>query len=164
MILLAPDVLAFLATTRVAHLATVSVDGSPLVLPICFAVESAATGSRLFLALDEKPKRRAPDALERVRNIQAHPRVAVVADRWSEDWTRLAWVHLRGTARVLLPDVAADTTLHAIAVTLLRTKYAQYAAMALTTRPAIAIAIEHVTTWGDLSPDTPGRPHGPEAT
>jgi PPOX class probable F420-dependent enzyme len=139
---LEPPVRAFLASTRVARLATVDAQGDPLVLPICFAVEDA----RLYLSLDEKPKRRDPLDLERVRNLRAHPRVAVVADRWDEDWSRLAWVHLSGTARVVLPHEDS----HGHAVALLRAKYSQYTSMALDTRPVIAMDIERVKTWGVL--------------
>ena len=112
-----------------------------------------------------------------MRNLAANPRVAVVADRWSEDWARLAWVHLSGTARVLEPppgagadptamgalphDAAAavpreaalptDAALHRRAVALLREKYAPYRAMALQARPAIVMEIERVKTWGPLA-------------
>jgi len=142
---LAPDVAAFLAAARVARMATVDAAGAPLVLPICFAL----SGTRLFLSLDEKPKRRGPLDLERVRNVRANPRVAVVADRWDEDWSRLAWVHLSGTARLALPDDEAET--HRAAVALLREKYPSYRAMAIEARPLIAIDIERVKTWGALA-------------
>jgi PPOX class probable F420-dependent enzyme len=138
-----PAVVAFLTATRVAHFATVHADGTPLVLPVCFAVEDP----HVFISLDEKPKRRDPLDLERVRNLQAHPRVAIVADRWDEDWTRLAWVHLSGTARILLSDTG-DADLHRQAITLLRAKYSQYATMALESRPVIAVQIDAVKTWG----------------
>ena len=128
-------------------MATVDAEGAPLVLPVCFAVSAG----RLFVALDEKPKRRDPLDLERVRNLRANPRVAIVADRWDEDWSRLAWVHLSGTARVILPDEEPDT--HAKAVMLLRDKYPPYRTMALESRPLIVIAIERVKTWGTLGCD-----------
>jgi PPOX class probable F420-dependent enzyme len=146
---LAPDVIAFLAAARVARMATVDAEGAPLVLPVCFAV----TGGRLFVALDEKPKRRDPLDLERVRNLRANPRVAVMADRWDEDWSRLAWVHLGGTARVILPGEEAEV--HALAVALLRDKYPPYRRMALEARPLIVVAIERVKTWGALAPPVP---------
>ncbi|MFI5401272.1 MAG: TIGR03668 family PPOX class F420-dependent oxidoreductase [SAR324 cluster bacterium] len=141
-----PDVVAFLAAARVARMATVDSAGAPLVLPICFAV----SGTRLFLSLDEKPKRRDPLDLERVRNLRANPRVAVVADRWDEDWSRLAWVHLSGTARLAMPGEERET--HGAAVALLREKYPPYRRMAIETRPLIAIDIERVKTWGTLVP------------
>ena len=162
-LMLAPEVAAFLAAARVAHLATADRAGQPLVLPVCFAVQ----GHRLFMSLDEKPKRRAPRELKRVRNILENPRVAVVADRWDEDWRRLAWVHLSGTARVLEPPLPAapsadreavdreaaeaDAALHRFAVLLLREKYAPYRGMDLDGRPALAMEIERVATWGLLT-------------
>ena len=152
---LAPDVVAFLAAARVARMATVDAGGAPLVLPVCFAV----SGGRLFVSLDEKPKRRDPLDLERVRNLRANPRVAVVADRWDEDWSRLAWVHLSGTARVALPGEQPDT--HRLALALLRDKYPPYRRMALETRPLIAIEIERVKTWGPLALPAPLAPPAP---
>ena len=53
----------------------------------------------LYTAVDEKPKR--TRALQRLRNIEANPRVEVLIDRWDEDWSRLWWVRLRGTARIV---------------------------------------------------------------
>jgi len=170
---LEPVVIAFLAAARVAYLATVGRGGAPLVLPVCFVVlDASGPDARLIVSLDEKPKRKPPRELERVRNLVANPRVAVVADRWSEDWTRLAWVHLSGTARVLEPPLGAgadpaavapappnaaaaalppDAALHQRAVALLREKYAPYRAMALESRPAIVMEIERVKTWGPLA-------------
>ncbi len=163
-VVLEPAVISFLTAARVAHLATVDRTGAPLVLPVCFVVlADAGQGARLVVSLDEKPKRKPPHALERVRNLADHPQVAVVADRWSEDWARLAWVHLSGTARVLEPalpgapvqpgsseDLAPDAALHRRAIALLREKYAPYRAMDLDARPAIVMQIERVRTWGAL--------------
>jgi len=146
---LEPAVIAFLAAARVAHLGTVGASGAPLVVPICFALHR----SRLFLSLDEKPKQRDPRELQRVRNLRANPRAAVVADRWDEDWTRLAWVHLSGPARVIesgAEAMSADADLHTVAIALLREKYLQYRDMDLDDRPAIVMEIERVKTWGPL--------------
>ena len=51
----------------------------------------------LYTPLDDKPKRTDdPLTLARVRDIAADPRVSILADRWDEDWTRLAWLRAEG--------------------------------------------------------------------
>ena len=65
-------------------------------MPVCFYLE----GRTLYITVDEKPKR-ADIPLEQIRNIQENPAVAVTVDRWDEDWTRLAWIMLRGPADIL---------------------------------------------------------------
>ena len=68
--------------------------GRPHVVPVCFAV----AGDTCWIAIDEKPKQAPARGLKRLRNIAANPHVALVADRWDEDWSRLGWVMLRGRA------------------------------------------------------------------
>jgi PPOX class probable F420-dependent enzyme len=126
---------------RVAHLATADAAGVPQVVPVCFAL----AGGTVFIAIDAKPKRPGPAAaLKRLRNIAANPAVAIVFDRYDEDWTRLGWVMLRGRAEIL-HGAAAEP-----AQALLRARYAQYAAMNLAGLPVIAIRIEAARDWGRL--------------
>ena len=66
----------YLADHRVAHLATTDADGRPSLVPICYADD----GRAIYSALDQKPKRVAPAALQRVRNLRAHPEVALLVD------------------------------------------------------------------------------------
>ena len=134
----------FLASRRVAHLATADADAVPHVVPVCFAL----AGDTLYTAIDEKPKRGSPARLKRLRNIAENPQVAVIADRYDEDWTRLAWVMLRGRAEIL-----TDCAEHAEAQKLLCARYAQYSLMRLETLPVIALRIARVTVWGDLAAD-----------
>lgn len=125
------------------RLATVDPSGAPDLVPICFCVR----GRRLYSVIDEKPKRAAPMALKRMRNLLADPRLAVVVDHYEENWGRLGWVLLRGSAEVLSSGPA-----HRSALALLREKYPQYRAMALETRPLIRMNIQSVRSWGDLTP------------
>ena len=81
-----------------------------------------------------------------MQNILANPTVAVVVDRYDEDWARLGWVMLRGQAEIL-----ADGSEHDDAQTLLRSRYPQLAAMQIAHLPVIALRIEQVTSWGNLS-------------
>src|SRR5438105_13142675 len=90
---------AWLATRRVAHLATAGPDGAPHVVPVCFAWDGAA----FHIPLDAKPKRVAPTRLKRVRNILANPQIALLCDTYDEDWTRLGYLLIHGTAAVVDP-------------------------------------------------------------
>jgi len=130
---------AFLDRQRVAHLATADAAGAPHVVPICFA----RLDETLYVAIDEKPKRGSPGQLRRVRNILANPRVAIVADIYSEDWSRLAFVLVTGSARLL---EGGHEQRRAIAA--LRARYPQYASMALEERPVIAVDVARTTSWG----------------
>jgi PPOX class probable F420-dependent enzyme len=135
---------AFLAAARSATLATIDPSGRPRPVPVCFVV----LGDVAYTPLDEKPKRDAdPRALARVRDVLADPRVTMLADRWDEDWGRLAWIRLRGTAALLEPGPGGAE--HARAVAALRAKYPQYGSHALEGRPVIRIAIDGVAAWGD---------------
>ncbi|KHK96702.1 F420-dependent protein [Microbacterium mangrovi] len=86
---------ARLAAARVARLATVGDDGRPHVVPITFAVED----DLVFTAVDHKPK--STRRLQRLRNIARNPRVALLADEYVDDWTRLWWVRADGVATVV---------------------------------------------------------------
>lgn len=126
---------------------TLAADGRPRPVPIAYAFEDAPQGLIVYSALDEKRKTVAdPRALARVRDIGTRPRVAVLVDRWEEDWAHLAWVRLDGTATVL---EATDTSAgeHAHAVRMLRERYPQYATHNLEGRPVIRIAVERVSGW-----------------
>jgi PPOX class probable F420-dependent enzyme len=130
----------FLEQSRVAHLATANRDGIPHVVPVCFCLDARS----LYITVDEKPKR-ADIALKRIRNIQENPAVAVTADRWDEDWTRLAWVMIRGSAEILPTGNEHDK-----AQDLLRLRYPQYRSMELSSLPVIAVRIRRVLSWGAL--------------
>jgi len=107
---------ALFAAARVARLATVSAAGAPHVVPVCFAV----AGGAIYTAVDHKPKRTSD--LARLVNIAAEPRVALLADHYEDDWTRLWWVRVDGEARVVAAGDEHDRALHALAAA-----YAQYA-------------------------------------
>jgi PPOX class probable F420-dependent enzyme len=104
------------ASAAVAHLATVRGDGAPHVVPVCFAI----AGGIIYTAVDGKPKR-TPD-LARLANIAAEPRVALLADRYEDDWTRLWWVRVDGVARLVTDAGERDRALEALAAA-----YLQYA-------------------------------------
>ncbi len=132
----------FLDSRRVAHLATADGTGAPHVVPVCFAL----SGDSVYITIDEKPKRDGARGLKRLANIAENPAVALVADRYDDgDWSRLAWVMLRGRAEVLEAG-----TEHGEAQALLCARYPQYRGMALEPLPVIAIRVERTTSWGAL--------------
>ena len=133
-----PDQQAFLARMRVARLATADAAGQPHVIPIVFAADD----QNVYSPLDEKPKRVAPSQVKRVRNLLANPQVGIVVDEYHEDWTRLVWMMVTGTATVV-----EDGESHAAGVRLLEEKYPQYRMMPLASRPIIVVTPRKVTTW-----------------
>ena len=132
---------SFIDAHQVARLATADAKGVPHVVPICFVV----LGNTLYLTIDEKPKQDVR-RLKRLRNIAENDQVAVIVDRYDDDWSQLGWVMLRGPAEIV--ETGPD---HAAAQAALKTRYPQYRAMQLAGLPVIAIRIARVTRWGCLT-------------
>jgi PPOX class probable F420-dependent enzyme len=142
----------FLDRARVAHLATADRNAAPHLVPVCFCLD----GTSVYVTVDEKPKR-TDVPLKRIRNIHENPAVAVSVDRWDEDWTRLAWIMLRGSAEILTGGAEHDQ-----AQRQLRQRYKQYRTMDLAKLPVIAVRIERVLSWGALDdPATTAEPPSP---
>lgn len=141
--------LRYLATARVGRLATADGDGRPHVVPVCFAL----TDDGIVTPIDEKPKEGPPEALQRSRDIRENPRVVLLVDHYTETWSQLGWLQVRGTATHRTPGDAD----HSLAVTALRDKYDQYAEHALEDRPIIHLAPERVVSWGQLKPPSSPR-------
>ncbi|MGW7680755.1 TIGR03668 family PPOX class F420-dependent oxidoreductase [Kribbella sp. NPDC054772] len=123
---------ARVAAARVGRLATVGEDLRPHLVPVTYAVH----GDKLFIAIDQKPK--TTTALQRLRNIEANERVAVLVDEYEEDWTHLWWVRVDGVARVAVE--------HAAAVDLLVAKYPQYDGDP-PRGPVIVVRVERWSGW-----------------
>lgn len=123
------------ATARVARLATASADARPHLVPIVFAL----TGDVLYTAVDAKPK--TTTALRRLANIAENPAVAVLADHYADDWTRLWWVRADGTARLV--DDGDET---ASALRLLAARYPAYVAQP-PPGPVIAVDVARWSGW-----------------
>jgi PPOX class probable F420-dependent enzyme len=144
---------AFISGARRATLATTAPDGRPRLVPICFALsaqDDAIGRARLYMPLDEKPKRDPdPRSLARVRDLLVLPQATLLVDRWDEDWARLGWVRLYGTGEVLEPE-PREVEEHAAAVDALRAKYPQYETQAIDVRPIVRFAIDRVVSWGAL--------------
>lgn len=87
---------SLLGAARVARLATIRLgDGTPRLVPITFALVDGLVVS----AVDRvKPKRHT--RLARLRDIDADPRVGLLADHYDDDWSQLWWVRMDATAEV----------------------------------------------------------------
>jgi PPOX class probable F420-dependent enzyme len=120
----------------VARLATVTPDGRPHLVPVCFAL--LATGDRdvIVSGTDEKPKRSL--SLQRLRNLRANPAAALIVDHYEDDWTRVWWVRIDGRGRVLDDGPERDSAIDA-----LREKYVQYEQVGL---PGAVLVID-VERW-----------------
>ena len=133
------------------HLATADGRGRPSVVPVVFVLD----GGKVYTPIDGKPKGDA-GALRRIRNIRENPAVAFLVNRYNEDWTRLAFVHIRGTAAILSAESAesgpADSDEFPRAETLLREKHSQYRSVPLGGPEGLMIRINPTscTAWGQL--------------
>lgn len=119
----------------IARLATVDPAGRPRVVPCCFALD----GDVAYSAVDHKPKR--TTRLARLDDIRGNPSVCLVVDHYEDDWSKLWWVRLDGSARVV-----EDGPDRQRGVDLLVAKYRQYQERA-PAGPVIVIAVEHRRSW-----------------
>ncbi|KWW97439.1 F420-dependent protein [Carbonactinospora thermoautotrophica] len=122
------------AAARVAHLATAGADGAPRLVPVTFAL----VGEVIATAVDAKPKR--TRQLRRLRDIAENPRVAVLADHYEEDWTRLWWVRADGEASVRHGEERGPYLAALVA------KYPQYRQVS-PDGPVILIRVDRWTGW-----------------
>jgi PPOX class probable F420-dependent enzyme len=105
---------AIIEGARRAVLSTVDRNARPHSVPVCFAVRR----DELISPIDHKPK--SGGVLARVRNLEANPNATLLFDHWDEDWTRLGWVMVTGTAHMEQPPRASE---------LLLDRYEQFRAM-----------------------------------
>ena len=133
-----------LEQARVARLATVDARGVPHIVPVCFVYLSRV----FYTAIDLKPKRIEPSRLARLKHIQAAPHVALLVDKYDDDWSQLWYVLARGRAK-LVPDSAKRE--RTAAIRSLRAKYPQYAAGMLADNAIlIRITPERIISWGNI--------------
>jgi PPOX class probable F420-dependent enzyme len=105
-----------LVEARVARLGLVDDEGHPRVLPVTFVLHD----TRLWTAVDRKPKRVPEREPARVGFLRRNPRAALTVDRYDDDWSRLAWVQVLGDVTVLEVGDEPD------ALAALTAKYPQY--------------------------------------
>lgn len=149
------------AAARHAYLATADADGVPHLVPVAFALISAAdsttddavadagaggpAGDEIVVAVDHKPK--TTRDLKRVRNLAENPRVAFLVDRYDDDWAHLWWVRADGVA-VVEHEVEPAPEGHeseprAAALDALAARYPQYGER----RPDGPLIMVRVTRW-----------------
>jgi PPOX class probable F420-dependent enzyme len=126
-----PDIAERVAAARIGRLATVTADGRPHVVPVCFAMYEGV----IVTAVDAKPK--STRALRRLENVRATGRASLLVDHYEEDWTRLWWVRVDCSAAVVDWAAAIDT---------LAAKYEQYRE-ARPAGPVIALTPEAWRSW-----------------
>ena len=125
------EVLAMVHEARRAILGTLDGRGRPHLVPITFALRSG----EIVTAVDHKPK--GTRTLARVANVKRSPDVTVLIDRYDEQWIRLAWVMVRGIARLEPPGAATGA---------LSARYPQYRSFP-PQGEVIAIAPESIAWW-----------------
>ena len=126
------------ASARVARLATVRPDGTPHLVPVTFALLDAT----VYSVVDAKPKR--TGELQRLENVRANPRAALLVDHYEEEWRYLWWVRADGTARILEPEEPEARR----AVAALRERYPQQRAAG----PVLAVEVERWIGWSAGGP------------
>ena len=117
--------------SAVARLATL--DGQrPHLVPVVFCELDGA----LVIPVDGKPK--SGTRLKRLRNIERNPGVAILIDRYSDDWSDLCWTRIDGHAEIVATDHRIRGALEA--------KYPQYEHVEIGTT-AIRVKIERIASW-----------------
>ncbi len=121
---------------EVLRLATADADGRPHVVPCTFAVDA---DGRVVIGIDNKPK--SGGRLRRLANIEANPRVSMLADHYSPDWQQLWWARADGVA-----TIERSGSEHSAHWELLRRKYPQYSGQVLD-GPVIVVRVGSWAGW-----------------
>ena len=132
----ADDARPLVEAARVAHLATTNTGLGIDVVPITFAL---LPDDRLVSIVDQKPK--STTRLRRLDNIRAHPDVTVLVDHYEDNWERLWWVRMRGTATVIAEGEAFDEARAALV-----DRYPQYVD-APPPGPVVSVAVVDWSGW-----------------
>jgi PPOX class probable F420-dependent enzyme len=127
------------ASSSVARLSTVRPDGGPHVVPIVFAV----VDDTVFSAVDAKPKRSTD--LQRLANVRADPRCALLVDHYEDDWRRLWWVRADGTADVVVAPPAGHPGIQALVQ-----RFPQYRDEP-PSGPLLVVTVQRWTGWESTS-------------
>jgi PPOX class probable F420-dependent enzyme len=128
------DLVRLLERERVCRVATADRSGRPHVVPVCHVW----VGGKLYFATEGTSRK--------VRNLLQNPRVCVVVDVYTEDWSRLVGVLVEGTARV----VRSGPLFRRVRALLYR-KYPQYPEdAAVEPRGSVVVEVtpRRVSSWG----------------
>ncbi|MFZ0625012.1 MAG: TIGR03668 family PPOX class F420-dependent oxidoreductase [Acidimicrobiia bacterium] len=130
-----PEALKRFEAERVARFATITETGRPHIVPITFAV----VDDQIVHMVDHKPKQ--SSQLKRLANVRLNPHASLLADHYEDDWSRLWWVRVDGTAIVVSRGAEWESARVALAG-----KYHQYRERP-PTGPAVLLTIERITYW-----------------
>ena len=115
-------------------------------VPVVFVLER----EEIYVPIDGKPKKD-PRRLRRLRNIRDNPIVSFLVDRYDEDWSKLAFLHIRGKASILTEKGATPAERDELerCDRHFRKKYAQYEKVSLgePERVVIRITPQSSTFW-----------------
>jgi PPOX class probable F420-dependent enzyme len=120
---------------RVARVATVDGRGQVHLVPVTFAL----SGDVWYPPTDAGER-----LAKRLRNLTGDPRVSILIDVYDEDWSKVWWVRLHGSGRVVPDSPERDH-----AWRLLRAKYPQFTDTPSDegAGPVMAVDINHWVGW-----------------
>lgn len=133
-----PEALKALSAARSGHLATITPEGQPHIVPVTFAV----VDERVVTMVDHKPK--TTTRLQRLANIQHNPQASLLADHYEEDWDELWWVRVDGLAQSHEEGDAWEEARRSLA-----RKYDQYRERR-PEGPAIVLTMDRITWWASI--------------
>lgn len=128
------SVVKLLERERVCRVATADGAGAPHVVPVCHILHNG----KIYFASGRRS--------QKVRDIQANPRVAVAVDVYTEEWGHLFGATVQGTARL----VSAGAEFRALRARIYE-KFPQYPeASAIGERDSVFVEITPVraSDWG----------------
>ena len=125
----------------VVRLGTADRQGRPHLVVVTFAVD----GDTIYTAVDQKPK--SSTDLKRLRNVSENPMVAMLADKYTDDWDKLWWARADGRAAIL-----ADPLQMAAPLRLMADRYWQYR-QAPPPGPVLAVTVERWSGWTGATTD-----------
>jgi len=116
-------------------LATVNDDGTPTLVPVCFAYD----GGTIYTGVDAKPK---SPRLARIKNVKRRAQVAFIVDTYSKDWRRLSYLLVHGRAKLI-----TERSERRRATKLLVEKYPQYRWLGNEINEILKIGIKRTKFW-----------------
>ncbi len=126
---------------KVARLATVDQKSYPYIVPVVFVFHK----NSFFIPLDYKTKTVNPKNLKRVKNIQKNPNVALLIDKYQNNWKKLFFLMIHGKATVI---DGKNRKLMDKVHKLLISKYPQYKKIGIG-NSCITIQPKKVTFWNN---------------
>ncbi len=132
--------LTLIKGAKVARLATVDQKSHPYVVPVVFVFHE----NLIFIPLDEKAKTVNPVKLKRVKNIEKNPNVALLIDKYQNNWKNLFFLMIHGKAKVIDGNNKLMDKIHKLLIS----KYPQYKKIGVGSS-CITIHPTKVTLWNN---------------